>query len=167
MVALLVAGCGKDPSTEASATPETQGRTVPTLASLAKDGPAFLYFAKKDCGSNSRAIPLVQSVYKPYEGKVKMLAVVNTSEEAYSAWSKRYGTTLELLPDEALELVREMGFRESQHLVVVEKGGQAREIPGGFSREALVALNNALAAEAGVPPAQLDLSDAPDGAAFG
>lgn len=164
---LMALGCGKE---EAGATPQAAGvkeTAVASLASLAEDGPAFLYFAKKDCGSNSRAVALVQSVYQPYEGKVTMRAVVNTDDASYAEWSKRFGTTMELLSDEDLALVRELGFRESQHLVIVEKGGKVREIPGGYGREALEALNQALAEQAGVSAATLDLADAPDYAAYG
>ncbi|MFY9233991.1 MAG: redoxin domain-containing protein [Fimbriimonadaceae bacterium] len=165
-VAAFITGCGPaagggSEPTASSAAPEQR------LAELAKEGPVFLYFAKATCGSNPRAAPLVQAVYKPYEGKVKMLAVVNTPDSAYDSWRQQYGLTMPGVADVDMSLVNHFGFEASQHIVKVEKGGKASEIEGGFGRPALEALNKELAAAAGMEAAPLALADAPASTTYG
>lgn len=170
-LALSLAGCGSKDAEPAAAggAAETTTSTAPEqrLAELAKDGPVFLYFAKATCGSNPRAAPLVQSVYKPYEGKVKMLAVVDTPDSAYDSWRQQYGLTMPGVADVDMSLVKHFGFEASQHIVKVEKGGKAAEIEGGFGRPALDTLNKELAAAAGMEAASPDLADAPASTAYG
>ena len=169
LAGLFMAGCT---GTETVTTTEPEAQAKPaaataTFASLAKDGPVALYFAKRDCGSNGRAIPLVESVYKAYGSKVRMFAVVNATDEEYPGWSKGFGMSMPNVVDMDLSLVNTMGFKDSQHLVLVDKDGKAEEIEGGYGREALMALNKALAKQAGVEPVELDLSAAPSGATYG
>lgn len=168
LAGLLLAGCAGD---EAAKTDQSSSASLsapaPTLASLAADGPVALYFAKKDCGSNSRAVPLVQSVYQAYGGKARMLAVVNTPDAEYKGWSEQFGATMPNVDDTDLALTKKLCFAESQHLVLLDKDGNAEVIEGGFGREALMALNRALAKQAGVDPVEIDLSRAPNGDAYG
>lgn len=168
MTSLFLAGCSGKTEEEVVNLPETTSAPASaTLASLAKDGPVALYFAKKSCGSNGQAIPLVESVYKAYGDKVRMFAVVNATDEEYPGWSKGFGMTMPNVADMDMSLVNTMGFKDSQHLVLLDKDGNPEVIEGGFGREALMALNAALAKQAGVEPAEIDLSAAPSGAAYG
>lgn len=169
VASLLFAGCGGDDAakTEEPEASASTSSTAPTLASLSADGPAVLYFAKKDCGSNGHAIPLVQKVYAAYEGKARMIAVVNTPDSDYKGWSQKFGVTMPNAADTDLSLTRKMGFAESQHLVLLDKDGNTEVIEGGYGRAALQKLNAALAKQAGVDPVEIDLSGAPDRDAYG
>ena len=171
IIALLIAGCGtKEPTAPSEAPAGLVLKTADgdkALNELAKDGPVFLYFTKATCGSNPEAVPLVQSVFKPYEGKVKMYAVVNAPVSEYGSWKEQYGLTMPGAGDEDKALVRHFGFAESQHVVMVEKGGQAREIKGGFGRPALEELNRERSVAAMMKPADVDLTKAPPDAAYG
>lgn len=137
------------------------------FSELAENGPVFLYFAKSNCGSNPVAVPLVQSVYKPYSEKVKMFAVTTIPVTSYDSWAKQYGLTMPGADDADHTLVNFFKFERSQHIVMIEKGGKAHEIPGGFGRPALSTLNKELAKASGLPMAEVDLSGAPDRIAFG
>lgn len=157
----------------AAVTGPTEGLVLKTkkgdtkFADLAKDGPVFLYFAKSNCGSNPVAIPLVQSLYKPYSEKVKMFAVTTIPLTTYEEWAKQFGITMPGADDADHTLVNFFKFKQSQHIVMIEKGGKAREIPGGFGRPALDQLNKELSKASGLAMAQIDLSGAPNRVAYG
>src|SRR4051812_43096743 len=54
-----------------------------SLKSLTEKGPVFLYFVKKDCGSNPIAVKLFNRVFKAYEGKARLVAVVNADSDGF------------------------------------------------------------------------------------
>jgi peroxiredoxin len=143
----------------------SDGKTY-TLKALTEKKPVFLYFVKRDCGSNPTSVPLFTKLYKAYEGKVNFLAVSNADADGYKGFVSDFGAPFVGILDPQKEIIHAYGIRASQTVVMVNPDGSRKKF-GGFGREALKDLNASMAAAAGVPVKSIDLSDAPNGVAFG
>jgi peroxiredoxin len=145
----------------------SDGKTY-TLKSLTEKKPVFLYFVKVDCGSNGRSVALFNSLYKQYGEKANFLAVINTkSADSYKEWAASYGATVPGVLDPNKEVIKSYIFRASQIVVMVDKDGKIAKTFRGFGKESLTELNASMAEVAGAKVAQVDLSRAPSGIAFG
>jgi len=137
------------------------------LDSLREEAPVFVTFWKESCPSNVNAVPLFESVYGSYAGEVTMLGVVSGPQERLGRWLERYEGSFTVLPDPEKELIGAYGLRRSIVTFQIGTDGTIAKVYPGYGREALTALNTDLAAAAGMDPAEIDLSSAPDRTAYG
>jgi peroxiredoxin len=137
------------------------------LDTLREDAPVFVTFWKESCPSNVNAVPLFESITGSYSDKVTMLGVVSGPQERLGRWLERYSGSFTVLPDPDKALIGAYGLRRSIVTFQIGTDGKIAKIYPGYGREALTALNNDLAAVAGVAPAEVDLSSAPDRTAYG
>jgi peroxiredoxin len=143
----------------------SDGKTY-TLKALTEKKPVFLYFVKRDCGSNPMSVKLYNRLYNAYKGKVNFYAVINTDAEGFKGFASEYRAPFVALLDANKDVIKSYGIRASQTVVMVDTEGKRTKF-GGFGKESLAQLNAALAKAAGVDVQTVDLSDAPNGVAYG
>lgn len=157
LVGALALGCAAKesaaPATNPGGPAVAQG---PTLDEVAAKAPAVLYFVKKDCGSNPRAIPLVQKIYAANSGGGKFYVVMNADADTAAEWSKENGTTFPIIPDPDKKLIEKYGVVSSQTGVLVDASLSETKRFAGFGRAVLQELNQNLGG------GEVDLADAPE-----
>jgi peroxiredoxin len=152
----------KAPAFESKA---SDGKTY-TLAQLTEKKPVFLYFVKRNCGSNPMSVKLYNRLFEAYKGKANFVAVINTNEEGYKSFVGEYKAPFIGILDPKKDVIHAYGIKASQTVVMVDKDGKRTKF-GGFGKQSLTELNLAMAKSLGVEAAKVDLSDAPDGVAYG
>jgi peroxiredoxin len=169
---LLTAGCGsvstvasgaKAPSFELTA---SDGKTH-TLQSLTANGPVFFYGIKNGCPVNAKAEDFFDELARAYQGKVTFVGVSNLTEKTFPEWQKEYEPSYPVLFDGKKGLISGLGMKRSPWLVQVDKSGSVVKSWPGYSESDLGEMNAALAAAAGVAPAQLDFGLAPESTSYG
>lgn len=140
----------------------TDGKTH-TLKSLTKDGPVAFYFVKIGCPVNQRAIPHFNAVTKAYQGKAKLIGVIDGNMETAKEWKSDNRSPMTLLADEDKKIIRAYKAGYSPWVVLVGKDGKVvKTLPGG-SRDELTEVSKFLATSAKVTMAKLDFAGAPRG----
>jgi peroxiredoxin len=134
-----------------------------TLASITKDGPAFLYFIKEGCPVNHRAAPHMTKMFDAYKTKGNLVGVYDGSVAEAKSWAKTYGAKYLIVSDPDLKLIREYGVPYSPFLIEVGKDGKVTEVLEGLSAKELgmVNVNYSKAIKAGM--VSMDYKGAPSG----
>jgi peroxiredoxin len=143
------------------------GKTL-TLANLTESGKTLvLYFVKRDCGSNSFAVPLFTAVASPYlkSSKVSFVTVMNADKEGYEGWKKEFGAPFRGLLDPDYKVIKSYAVRSSQASMVI-KDGKIVTFWRGFSKSNLAELGGMLAEASGIK-FDADLSGAPARESYG
>jgi len=135
------------------------GPAPKSLDQVASSAPAVLYFVKENCGSNPRAIPLVQSIYEANKDGGKFFVVMNTDEDSAARWAQANGATFPIIADPNKEIIGRYGIRSSQTGILVDKDLNETKRFAGFGRDVLEDMNASLAE--GGTAATVDLSGAP------
>jgi len=156
---------------EGSKAPSFSGKTHTgkevSLESLTKEGPVFVVFWKERCPHNPRASALFNSLYKAYEGKANLIGIVTTSEDKLGDWAKQFDNAYPLLADSSRKLITDYKLVYSICTFQIGKDGTIEKVFPGYGADSMKALNAAMAAAAGVKPAEVDLSAAPERLTWG
>ncbi len=138
-----------------------------TLTELEKKGPVFVTFWKDPCPHNRRAMPHFNAMKGAYGEKVTMVGIVRTADDGTAkAWAEQFSASFPLLADPHSQLIN--AFKSAYSICTFEiKQGKITRVFEGYGQNELKALNTALAEAAGVAPAQLDLSAAPQRQTWG
>lgn len=134
-----------------------------TLASLTKEGPAFLYFIKEGCPVNHRAAPFLTKLRAQYGEEANIVGVYNGSAEEAKAWGKRYGAKYLILADPNLKIINGYGVPYSPFMITVEKDGKVGKVLEGLSPKELGSVNTLLAKSVGKTAAAISFEGAPSG----
>jgi len=132
-----------------------------SLKDLVKEKPAFVVFWKERCPHNPKASSLFNALSKAYEGKVNLVGVVWTSEDKLEGWSKQFSINHPLLADADKKVITSYGLSKSIGTYQIGTDGKIVKLFPGYGATELKELNEAMAAAAGVPVANVDLSVAP------
>jgi peroxiredoxin len=137
------------------------------LESLTAEGPVFLVFWKDPCPHNRRAMPHFNALKTAYGEKVTLLGAVRSSVDGTRAWGTQFSASFPLLPDPDSKLIDAFDTSYSIATFEIGRDGRITRVFEGYGQNELTSLNQAMASAAGVAPAQLDLSSAPQRQTWG
>lgn len=138
-----------------------------TLADLLDDGPVYLYFIKKDCPTNDKALPWYEKVFEGHDRPAAFVGVINGDRGVYDAWNERYDAQYLVLLDPDKEWIGHFKAERSPWVVEVLESGDVGRVWKGYSASAIAELDAALAKTEGVLPLELDVSSLPEKNQFG
>jgi thiol-disulfide isomerase/thioredoxin len=133
-----------------------------SLTEMLADGPVFLVFWNDPCGHNPAAIPLMNSITDAYQGKARLLGVVVSSLEGAKLWQEDFQPHHPVIVDPPGRWVDAYEMVYSVVPLKVGADGRIEDVYDGYGQIELQRLNEAMAAVAGLPVADVDLSDAPE-----
>jgi peroxiredoxin len=133
-----------------------------SLMEMLADGPVFLVFWNDPCGHNPVAIPLMDAITDAYQGKARLLGVVVSSVEGAKVWQEDFQPRHPVVVDPPGKWVDAYEMVYSVVPVLVGADGRIADVFEGYGLQELQRLNEAMAAVAGVPAADVDLSEALD-----
>src|SRR5688572_20105414 len=147
------------------------GEAAPAISGTGTDGkvysfpnkekPAFVVFWKQRCPHNKKASALFNSLNKAYEGKVQVVGLVNADADGAKAWVEQFSLNYPLIPDPEKALIKAYAMKYSIATVQIGTDGKVAKVFEGYGAEQMQALNEAMAAVAGVKPGEVDLTGAP------
>jgi thiol-disulfide isomerase/thioredoxin len=134
--------------------------TFYSLTEMLAEGPVFLVFWNDPCGHNPAAIPLMDAITDAYQGKARLLGVVVSSVEGAKVWQEDFQPRHPVVVDPPGKWVDAYEMVYSVVPVKVGTDGRIADIFDGYGLRELQRLNEAMAAVAGLPAADVDLSEA-------
>jgi thiol-disulfide isomerase/thioredoxin len=134
--------------------------TFYSLTEMLAEGPVFLIFWNDPCGHNPAAIPLMDAITDAYQGKARLLGVVVSSVEGAKVWQEDFQPRHPVVVDPPGKWVDAYEMVYSVVPVKVGTDGRIADIFDGYGLRELQRLNEAMAAVAGLPAADVDLSEA-------
>ena len=147
------------------------GEAAPAISGTGTDGkaysipnkgkPSYVIFWKERCPHNKRASALFNALNKAYEGKVQVVGVVNASADGAKAWVEQFSLNYPLLADPDKATIGAYKLRYSITSMEIGADGKVAKVFEGYGADSIKAMNEAMAAAAGVKPAEIDLSGAP------
>jgi hypothetical protein len=136
--------------------------TFYSLTEMLAEGPVFLVFWNDPCGHNPVAIPLMDAITDAYQGKARLLGVVVSSVEGAKLWKEDFQPRHPVVVDPPGKWVDAYEMVYSVVPVKVGMDGRIEDVFHGYGLRELQRLNEAMAGVAGVPVADVDLSEALD-----
>ena len=133
-----------------------------SLREMLAEGPVFLIFWNDPCGHNPAAIPLINSITNAYEGKARLLGVVVSSVEGAKVWQEDFQPHHPVIVDPPGKWIDAYEMVYSVVPMKVGTDGRIADVYDGYGQIELQRLNEAMAAVAGMPVADVDLSEAPE-----
>lgn len=146
--------------------PMADGKTT-DLATLTKDGPVYLYFVKKDCPVNAKAVSLFNDIYKAYSGKANIVAIFNGDADELKAYESDHPMSIPIVMDPKQEIVSKYLVERSPWMIEVQQDGTVGKIWKGYSQQFLGEINDAVAAASKQEPAKVSFKDAPKAPRYG
>ncbi len=131
------------------------------LAELVKDGPAVVVMTKDGCPCSVESQPYFNDLAKAYEGEVSFVALMdadrNIADLYHSSLSVPYpvATATE-------DVFKSYRSKQSVYVFLIKPDMTVAHVWPGYSRAMLVEMNQALADAAGVEPAKVDVTKAPE-----
>ncbi len=112
-------------------------------------------------------MPMFNQMTEAYGDNTALLHMVWVSEDGAPDWGEQLDAKGPVLPDPEGAVVR--AYEKVYSVVAVEVGADGRIADSyrGYGREEMERLNQAMARAAGVPPAPVDLSSAPEKQTYG
>ena len=154
---------GRAPSISAKT---SDGKDV-DLASLIKDGSVYLYFIKKDCPINARAIGFYNDISKAYKDKTRIVGVFNGTADELKEYNKDHATPYKVVLDPQHNIIEKYKVDRSPWVIEVDQSGLVGRVWKGYSQGFLQELNEAVASASKLEKAKVDLSKAPKDPAYG
>lgn len=142
------------------------GKTV-SLSSQLKSGPFYMYFMKKDCPINAKAIAFYAKMGKGYGDKAPILGVFNGDASELKTYQARHSTPFTIVLDPDQKIISAYKVDRSPWVVEVKGTGTVGRIWEGYSKDYLSELNASVASAMQVPMLKLDFSAAPGEPAYG
>jgi peroxiredoxin len=138
-----------------------------SLKSLTAEKPAFVVFWKNPCPHNPRAAALLNAINKAYDGKAQLIGIVNSPEDGTKKFVEQFSLNFPHLSDPDKATIKAYALRFSITIMEIGKDGKIAKVFPGYGKDAMTALNEAMAKAAGMSVADVDLSAAPGRATWG
>jgi cytochrome c biogenesis protein CcmG/thiol:disulfide interchange protein DsbE len=138
-----------------------------SLKAMTAEKPVFVVFWKESCPHNRRAAPFFNALKTAYGDKVALLGIVKAGAAGTRSWVDQFGVTYPLLSDGDGKFVDAYDLTYSICTFQVGTDGKISKVFEGYGAAEMTALNTAMAQAAGVAPAEIDLSGAPQRLTWG
>ena len=142
------------------------GKTY-SLDGVTKGGAAYLYFIKKDCPINARAVTFYNQLYKAYGPSTPILGVFNGTADEYNAYQKAHAMPFPVVLDPDQKIISDYKAERSPWVVEVKGDQLVGRIWKGYDQEFLGQISQALADATKAPLAKIDFSSAPTDPRYG
>ena len=138
----------------------SDGRTT-SLAEVAADRPAVLFFIKGGCPCSEAAEPYFHRLYESYGARVAFLGVIDGDRAAAKEWADRHRSPYPVLADADLRIIEACGAERSAYVAVIARGGSIDRLWPGYSERMLAELDARLAHLTGLNNPPIDATGAP------
>ena len=138
-----------------------------TLNELVANGPVYLYFIKKDCPVNDKALPWYAKLYDGLKQPKAFVGVIHGDKALYDSWKEQYPAPYLVLFDTDKTWINHFKAERSPWVVEVLKDGSTGKFWKGYSASAMAELDAALAKSEGVLSSGLDYSSLPEKNQYG
>ena len=153
---------GKRSGSRVPATPLSgaDGRTL-SIADVAQDRVAVLFFIKDGCPCSELAEPYFHRLHAAYGTRAAFIGVIEGMASVAGEWARRHRSPYPVLADPELNVIRACGAERSAYVGVVVQGKAIERLWPGFSAGMLAELGRRLAEKTGLPETPIDVTDAP------
>jgi peroxiredoxin len=138
----------------------SDGRTT-SLAEVAMDRPAVLFFIKAGCPCSEAAEPFFHRLHAAYGARVAFLGVIGGDRAAAQEWADRHRSPYPVLADPDLRIIGTCGVERSAYVAVIVRGGAIDRLWPGYSQRMLAELDVRLAHLTRVTRPPIDATGAP------
>jgi peroxiredoxin len=139
---------------------DTEGDKV-DLASLTRDGPAFLIFIMDSCPCSLEAQPFFQRLFEAFGERVPFIGITDGTEDQGREWKAHFQMTFPLISDPKKDLMKAFGAKHSAYSALIGKGGTILRLWPGYNQSILQDMKAAISNEAALPEPRLKIDDAP------
>lgn len=139
--------------------PNTRG--VPTVVGGAGPKPQFIYAVKKGCPCSFDAEPLMQALYKHFNGKIEFIAVTDAEQKDALKWESDLRVPYSVVSNPKVEVMQEYQFPASVYCHLVDTRGVIVKRWAGYSRSYLAEMNKEMARLLGEKERSFDSKYAP------
>lgn len=161
----IASGMLKNPA-PAFDVPDMNGGKI-SLDSLINDRPLLIYFVKDGCPCSIDLDPILQKMYKKYDGRVNFAAVIDKDAATAVKWAHDNGTPYPIIPDPSLKIIKGFHVIASAFSALVNKKGEVVKMWPGYNQDLLKDMNEHIAKELGEKPTPFDTMYAPKEKAAG
>ena len=158
----MLQSAGKRSGSRIPATPLSgaDGRTF-SIADIAQDRVAVLFFIKDGCPCSELAEPYFHRLHAAYGARVAFVGVIEGMASVAGEWARRHQSPYPVLADPELSVIRACGAERSAYVAVVVQGESIDRLWPGFSAGMLAELGRRLAEKTGLRETPIDATDAP------
>ena len=139
--------------------PDTTGKPIPIGGQGPK--PQFLYFVKKGCPCSFDAEPILQGLYKHYEGRIEFIAVTDAKMEDAKHWVSDMKVPYPVVPNPKVEVMQAYEAPASAYSTLLDANGLIVKRWAGYSVDYLSQMNTEMARLLGEPMRPFDPTYAP------
>lgn len=139
--------------------PDTTGK--PTLIGGAGPKPQFIYFIKDECPCSFEAEPILQNLYKHFEGKIDFIAVTDANMEDAKHWVKDLKVPYPVVTNPKLDVMESYQAPNSVYNSLLDQNGVIVKRWAGYSKEYLLEMNEEMSKLLGLPVKPFDTQYAP------
>jgi peroxiredoxin len=132
-----------------------------SIADIAQDRVAVLFFIKEGCPCSELAEPYFHRLHAAYGTRAAFIGVIEGNASVAGEWARRHRSPYPVLADPDLRVIRACGAERSAYVAVVAQGGPIERLWPGYSAGMLAELGNLLAEKTGLPETPIDDKDAP------
>ena len=127
-----------------------------SLESARKQGPVLATFFKVECPTCQYALPFIQRLADAYP-QINIVGVSQNDKPETEQFMKQYGLKMPVAIDDKSKYVASnaYGLTHVPSIFYISRDGKVEDSIVSWSKADMEALNNRIAADAGVPPASL------------
>jgi len=140
--------------------PNTRG--VATAIGGAGPKPQFVYAIKKGCPCSFDAEPLMQALYKHFDGKIEFIGVTDAEQKDALRWESDLRVPYSVVSNPKVEVMQEYQFPASVYCSLIDTRGVIVKRWAGYSRSYLAEMNVEMAKLLKQEPKPFDSKYAPD-----
>ncbi|MEW9921668.1 peroxiredoxin family protein [Marimonas sp. MJW-29] len=123
-------------------------------------GDSLICFVKEDCETCNTAAPVLEAMHKAYGATLPVLLIAQSGDKN-AVFAERHALTMPLLDDRTCKTSFDWDIESVPSVFWLDENGTARRQFEGFIREDWEQLSADLAAQAGLPAAQIDWDSLP------
>jgi hypothetical protein len=140
--------------------PNTRGK----LTAIGGSGPRpqFIYAIKKGCPCSFDAEPLMQALYKHFQGKIEFVGVTDAEQKDALKWESDLRVPYAVVSNPKVEVMQEYQFPASVYCHLVDTRGVIVKRWAGYSRSYLAEMNVEMATLLKEKPRPFDSQYAPE-----
>jgi peroxiredoxin len=132
-----------------------------SIADIAQDRVAVLFFIKEGCPCSELAEPYFHRLYGAYGTRAAFIGVIEGNASVAGKWARRHRSPYPVLADPDLRVIRACGAERSAYVAVVAQGGSIERLWPGYSAGMLAEVGSRLSVKTGLPETPIDDKDAP------
>lgn len=140
--------------------PDTNGK--PTVIGGQGEKPQFIYSVKKGCPCSFDAEPILNRLYKHFEGKVDFIAITDATGDDAKKWVLDLKVPYSVVPDGKLEVLRAFESPASVYCTLVDVNGVILKRWPGYSKQILGEMVTEMSKLVDIKPGKFDTQYAPD-----